>query len=168
MCAVRSAFPTPLEPRPLTVSIHTVCVILSPLPLSLLYHYLSSPFQYSYSFCIRNTIPKSVIHYRIVKLLCSLDMKSLRFICQDTCCITVQYHGPSREANSHSASQEILRLLCNLEGSLPYSQDSVTGRYHEPDASNPHISPYLPKIYSNIFPSAPRASEWSLPFRFSD
>jgi len=28
--------------------------------------------------------------------------------------------------------------------------------------------PYFPKIHSNIFPSTPRSSSWSLPFRFSD
>jgi hypothetical protein len=53
------------------------------------------------------------------------------------------------------------------EASLPCSQDPTTGPF--PSQMNPvHTLPsYFPKIHSNIiFPSAPRSSKWSLPFRF--
>jgi hypothetical protein len=43
------------------------------------------------------------------------------------------------------------------EGSLPCSQQSITGSYHEPDESSPQLPtfpPYCPKIHFNIiFPS---------------
>jgi hypothetical protein len=50
------------------------------------------------------------------------------------------------------------------EGSLPYSQEPVTGSYPEPQMNPVHNFPSdLPKIYSNIIlPSTPRSSEWSV------
>jgi hypothetical protein len=43
--------------------------------------------------------------------------------------------SPFSGAGSHSSSQEILRLL--PEGSLPCSQEPITGPYPEPDESSP-------------------------------
>jgi hypothetical protein len=45
------------------------------------------------------------------------------------------------------------------EGSLPCSQEPAAGPYPEPDESSGHLP---------SFPSTPRSSDWSLPFRFSD
>jgi len=54
-----------------------------------------------------------------------------------------------------------------LEGSLLYSQEPTTGSYPESDLSVHTFPLYFPKIHSNIiFPSAPRSSVWSSPFRF--
>jgi hypothetical protein len=39
--------------------------------------------------------------------------------------------SPSGGVNSHAASQEIIRLLWEPEGSLPYSQQPATGHYPE-------------------------------------
>jgi hypothetical protein len=47
---------------------------------------------------------------------------------------------PFWEANSHSASQEILRLLWSKEGLLPCSQKPTNGLNQEPDESIPHFS----------------------------
>jgi len=49
----------------------------------------------------------------------------------------------SREANSHSASQEISPPLMETEGSLPCSQEPTTCPYLEPSES----SPQLPKLF---------------------
>jgi len=61
--------------------------------------------------------------------------------------------SPYWEANSHSASQKIPRILWNSE---------VHYRVHK--------GPPLIRIlsYYNILPSTPRSSEWSLPFKFSN
>jgi len=77
--------------------------------------------------------------------------------------------SPSWGAKSHSANQEIPHLLqnqkvlCHVHKKLPpvliLSQMNAVHTFAN----------YFPKIYSNIvFPSMPRYSTWSLPFRFSD
>jgi len=45
------------------------------------------------------------------------------------------------------------------EGSLLCSLQSATDHSLTPDASNPHLQPYFPKIHSDIFPSKPRSSQ---------
>jgi len=54
------------------------------------------------------------------------------------------------------------------EDSKPCSQGPTTGSDPEPCESSPPSSPYFPKIHSNIFPSMPMSSKWSLPFRLSN
>jgi hypothetical protein len=49
---------------------------------------------------------------------------------------------PSREANSHSASQEMPRLFMGPEGSLPCSQELTISPYPEPVESS-----YLPTLF---------------------
>jgi len=45
------------------------------------------------------------------------------------------------------------------EGSLPFSQKPPTGPYPEPYESNPQLTPYFPKIHSNIIvPSKTRST----------
>jgi len=52
------------------------------------------------------------------------------------------------------------------EGSFPCPQGPATGPYIDPDATSPHPASFSPKIYSTIiFPSTPRSSKCSLPFR---
>jgi hypothetical protein len=51
------------------------------------------------------------------------------------------------------------------EGSLPFSQEPVTGSYPVSDEPSPHLTPYLTKIHSNIIlPFMSMSSEWSLGF----
>jgi hypothetical protein len=76
--------------------------------------------------------------------------------------------SPSWEANSHSAS----KIPCLLQN------PKVHYRVHKNRSLLPVLSQTNPihkhpnsfaKIYSNnIFPSTPRSSEWSFPFRFSN
>jgi len=77
--------------------------------------------------------------------------------------------SPSRESDSHSASQGILRLLWN---------PTVHYRLHKSpklvlilsQMNQIHaFSPCFPKIHYNIiYPSTRRSSEWSLTFMFSN
>jgi hypothetical protein len=53
-------------------------------------------------------------------------------------------HSPAREANSHSASQEILRLFMEPEGSLPSSQEPASGLAPQTDA----FTPPIPTLFS--------------------
>jgi hypothetical protein len=46
--------------------------------------------------------------------------------------------SPSCEANSHSASQEILTFM-EPELSLSFSEGPATGPYPDPDESSPHL-----------------------------
>ena len=68
--------------------------------------------------------------------------------------------SPSWEAKRFSASQEIPRVLRELEGSLPHSQQPATCPYSEPDKSSPRPPPvllhedsfqYYPLIYACVF-----------------
>jgi hypothetical protein len=73
------------------------------------------------------------------------------------------------KADSHSASQEIPRLLRNskVHYRVHNNPPLVLVQNHMRPLYN--FSHYFPKIHSNIiFPSTPRSSEWSLPFRFCD
>jgi hypothetical protein len=66
-------------------------------------------------------------------------------------------HGPSRDANSRSASQQNSPPFMEPEGSLPCSQQPAPA----------HTLPsYLFIIHFNIISlSKPRSTKWSLPFR---
>jgi len=77
-------------------------------------------------------------------------------------------HGPSWEANSHSASQEIPCLLWNPKIHCHVHRSTSLVRISQ---MNPvrAFPPHFPKILSNIIlPSNPRSSKWSLPLRFSN
>jgi len=54
------------------------------------------------------------------------------------------------------------------EGSLLCSQEPTTS-HPEPDESNSHLPPYVPKSHlNNIFPPTPWSCTWSLPSGFPD
>jgi len=74
-------------------------------------------------------------------------------------------HSPNLQANSHSKSQEISRLLWNLEVRFPgYKGPPLVAILSQIHLVHTFPSYFL-KIYSNtILPSTPRFSEWSLPF----
>jgi len=76
---------------------------------------------------------------------------------------------PRSEANHHSASQEIPRLLWNPK--VHYLVHTILPLVSVLKQIHPvHIFPtYYPKIRSNvILPSTPRSSEVSLPLRSSN
>jgi len=73
------------------------------------------------------------------------------------------------EANSHSASHEILRLLYNPKVHYRVRKRSspvlILSQMHPVH----NFPSYVPKIHSNIIlPSMAMSSEWSLTLRFSD
>jgi hypothetical protein len=73
------------------------------------------------------------------------------------------------EANSHSAGQDVPHLLWKLE--VHYHVQKGLLLIPILRQMNPvhTVPPYLCKIQCNIiFPSMPRSSKWSLPFRFSN
>jgi len=78
-------------------------------------------------------------------------------------------HSISRDANSHSASQEIPQILWNpnVHCHVHKRQPLVPNLSHMNPVQNfPHFSS---NIQSNIILSfMSRSSEWSLPLRFSD
>jgi len=77
--------------------------------------------------------------------------------------------SPSREANSHSASQQVPHLLWNRK--IHYRIHESTPLVFVLSQTSPfHTSPpYFTKIHFNIIcPSNPSSSELSLPYRPSD
>jgi hypothetical protein len=53
-------------------------------------------------------------------------------------------------------------------GSLPYLDESATGRYSEPDKSSPHTLPsyFFELCFSIILPLTPTPSKWAPSSRF--
>jgi hypothetical protein len=76
---------------------------------------------------------------------------------------------PSGEANSHSASQEVPRLLWNPKVHYcVHKNPSLVPILSQMNAVH-NFSPHFSTTNSNIIlPSISKSSEWSLPFRFSD
>jgi hypothetical protein len=69
--------------------------------------------------------------------------------------------GPSSEADSHSAGQDISPSFIKLEGFITvFSQDPVVGPYPEP-AVQPHIL-FLQILFNIIIPSMPKSYKRSL------
>jgi hypothetical protein len=64
--------------------------------------------------------------------------------------------GPSPEADSYSACQEIINILCNSNSSLPHWHESANRPYSDPDQSSPYPPhpPYPPshllEVHFNI------------------
>jgi hypothetical protein len=75
---------------------------------------------------------------------------------------------PLWEANSHSASQEIARLLCKPKVYYRVHKSPPLVSILSKMNTVHNIPPCFPKIHSNIIlPSMPRSYEWSLLFRIS-
>jgi hypothetical protein len=77
-------------------------------------------------------------------------------------------HSPAWEANSHSATQEVSRLLWNPK--VHYLIHTILPLVPVPSQINlvHTLQPHFPEIhFSIIFPSIPRSSEWFLPFRLT-
>jgi len=60
--------------------------------------------------------------------------------------------SPSWEDNWFAASQEILHIFMEPEGSLPHSQATATCPCPEPAQSNPHTHISLPGNPSQYYP----------------
>jgi hypothetical protein len=72
-------------------------------------------------------------------------------------------HSPPWEANSHSASQEIPRLLRNPKVHYHVHKGQLMVPIHSQVNTLHTFSPYIPKIqFNSTFPSMPRSYEWSL------
>jgi hypothetical protein len=83
--------------------------------------------------------------------------------------LTPRGRGVLKDANSHSASQEISRLLSSPSVHYPVHKIPelvpILSQMHSVNT----FLPYFLKIRSNIIlPSTPRSSEWYIPFRFSE
>jgi hypothetical protein len=69
--------------------------------------------------------------------------------------------SPSREVDSCSADQEILRHLRNSDSSFVFTR-AMSGRYREPADSSLRHHTFIFNIRFNvILLSAPRSSKWS-------
>jgi len=78
-------------------------------------------------------------------------------------------HNASWEVNSHSASQDILRLICNVKDQYLVHISSPQNPVLKQMNSVHNLRNYFSKIYFNIIlPSTPSSFEWSLPFIPSD
>jgi hypothetical protein len=76
---------------------------------------------------------------------------------------------PSWGANSHSASQEIPRLLWTQKLITLFTRGGHWSLYQSNESNPQRPTLFLPKIHSNILlPSTPRSSECSLPFTLPD
>jgi len=74
--------------------------------------------------------------------------------------------SPSCEADSHSVNQEVPSLLCNPKSHFCVHQSPPP----IPILSQTNIvhifAPCVPKVYSDIFPSTSRSTEWFSPSGF--